>query len=42
MIDDAVSLIEKALEHHKVVNMVLNNRAYGNAPELGREIASRL
>ena len=42
MVDDAVALIEAALEHHKVVNMVLNNRAYGNAPDLGREIASRL
>ena len=42
MVNDAVALIEVALEHHKVVNMVLINRAYGNAPDIGREIASRL
>lgn len=42
MIDDAAALIMDAISQHKTVNMVLNNRAYGNAPDLGPEIASRL
>lgn len=41
MIDETTALIFKAIELGSVLNILVNNRAYGNAPELGREIAGR-
>lgn len=42
MVDDTVALAEEAIAQHKAVNLVLNNRAWGSAPDLAREIAERL
>ncbi len=42
MFDDAAALVIEAIDQHKTVNMVLNNRAWGSAPDLGKEIAERL
>ena len=42
MVDDTVALAEEAIAQHKTVNLVLNNRAWGSAPDLAREIAGRL
>ncbi|MCH7801212.1 MAG: sulfatase-like hydrolase/transferase, partial [Chloroflexi bacterium] len=39
MVDDTVALAEEAIAQHKTVNLVLNNRAWGSAPDLAREIA---
>jgi len=37
-----VALAIEAINQRKAVNMVLNNRAWGSAPDLAREIANRL
>lgn len=42
MILDVTALIYRAEEMGFVVNVINNNRAYGNAPELGRNIAHRV
>lgn len=41
MILDVTALIYQAEQQGAVVNIITNNRAYGNAPELGRNIARR-
>ncbi|HEX7069290.1 MAG TPA: DUF72 domain-containing protein, partial [Rhodothermales bacterium] len=42
MILDVTALIYRAEAMGFVVNVINNNRAYGNAPELGRNIAHRV
>ena len=42
MILDVTALIYRAEQMGFVVNVINNNRAYGNAPELGRNIAHRV
>lgn len=42
MILDAVALTYQAEKQDAVHNLILNNRAYGNSPELGRRIAHRI
>jgi uncharacterized protein YecE (DUF72 family) len=42
MILDAVALTYQAEKRDGVHNLILNNRAYGNSPELGRRIAQRV
>ena len=42
MILDVTALIYQAEAQGYVVNVINNNRAYGNAPELGRNIAHRV
>jgi uncharacterized protein YecE (DUF72 family) len=42
MILDAVALTYQAESRDAVHNLILNNRAYGNSPELGRRIAHRI
>lgn len=41
MIDDSNALIFKAIEAGQVLNILVNNRAWGNAPALTAEIARR-
>jgi len=41
MIDDAVSIARKALQEDVRINMVVNNRAGGNAPLIARRFARR-
>lgn len=41
MIEETTALMFKAIELGSVLNILVNNRAYGNAPELSREIAGR-
>lgn len=42
MVLDAVALAFQAERQQAVLNLIVNNRAYGNAPELARRIAHRL
>ena len=42
MVLDAVALAFQAERQQAVLQLIVNNRAYGNAPELGRRIAHRL
>jgi len=42
MIDEAVALCFKAMENETTIDLITNNRAWGNAPELAKEIARRL
>lgn len=42
MVLDVTALIYQAEAQGAVVNVINNNRAYGNAPELGRNIAHRV
>lgn len=42
MIEDVAGLAEKAVEAGAVLNVVANNRAFGNAPRLARAIAERV
>lgn len=42
MIDESVALTFKAIESGTTINVIANNRAWGNAPELSAEIAKRL
>lgn len=42
MVLDAVALTYQAEGRDAVHNLILNNRAYGNSPELGRRIAHRV
>ena len=41
MVNDAAALLFQAEAHGATLNLALNNRAWGNAPELGRAIAER-
>jgi uncharacterized protein YecE (DUF72 family) len=41
MVLETVEIIKKAMEKEKVVNLIVNNRAGGNAPLIAREIASK-
>ncbi|MCH7638923.1 MAG: DUF72 domain-containing protein [Bacteroidetes bacterium] len=42
MVQDSVALIQDAIDSHKTINMIANNRAWGNAPDLTKEIVERL
>ena len=42
MILDVTALVYKAMERDEMVDVLTNNRAYGNAPELNREVARRV
>jgi uncharacterized protein YecE (DUF72 family) len=42
MVLETVDIIKGAIEKGVVVNLIINNRAGGNAPEIAREIAERL
>jgi len=42
MVLDAVALAFQAERQQAVLNLIVNNRAYGNAPELARRIAHRV
>lgn len=42
MVRDVVEIVREARERDVLVNLIANNRAYGNAPELVREVATRL
>ena len=41
MVDDAAAFLFQAEAHGTILNLALNNRAWGNAPDLGRAIAHR-
>jgi uncharacterized protein YecE (DUF72 family) len=41
MVDDAAALLFQAEAQNATLNLALNNRAWGNAPDLGRAIAER-
>ena len=41
MIDEAVALAYKAVDFGAVLNLIANNRAYGNAPALDQAVAFR-
>ena len=41
MIDEATALMYQAVEAGVVLNIVGNNRAWGNTPDLGRTLAHR-
>lgn len=42
MIEETVDLVRKATEAGARINVIANNRAYGNAPALARDIAHQL
>lgn len=42
MIDDTAALAFQAIEQGKTLNIVANNRAWGNAPELAQTVADRI
>lgn len=42
MVLDTVEIIKGAVEKGILVNLIINNRAGGNAPLIAREIAERL
>lgn len=42
MVDDAAALIFQAEAQNATLNLALNNRAWGNAPDLGRAVAERV
>jgi uncharacterized protein YecE (DUF72 family) len=42
MVDDTAALAFKAIEQGKTLNIIANNRAWGNAPELSRTVADRI
>jgi uncharacterized protein YecE (DUF72 family) len=42
MILESVEIVKGAIEKGVLVNLIINNRAGGNAPEIAREIAERL
>lgn len=42
MILDVTALVYQAMDLEAMINVLLNNRAYGNAPALGRAIAYRV
>jgi hypothetical protein len=41
MIDEAAALAYKAVDAGAVLNVIANNRAYGNAPALDQAVAFR-
>jgi hypothetical protein len=41
MIEDAVELMRKALKRRIRINVIINNRAGGNAPLIARQLAAR-
>jgi hypothetical protein len=42
MIEDAVKIVKEAIEDNIQVNLIINNRAGGNAPLIAQRIADRL
>jgi hypothetical protein len=42
MIDDAVVIIMEGIRQRKRMNLIINNRAGGNAPMIAQQIARRL
>lgn len=42
MIDDTVALVFKAIQRGKTIDVIANNRAWGNAPELSVAISQRI
>jgi tripartite-type tricarboxylate transporter receptor subunit TctC len=42
MIDETVRLIQQGMEHGVQVNVVVNNRAGGNAPLIAQQIAMKV
>jgi uncharacterized protein YecE (DUF72 family) len=42
MIDDSAALAFKAIEQKATIDVIANNRAWGNAPELAAEVARRI
>ena len=42
MIEDTVKIVNEAIKDKIRVNVILNNRAGGNAPLIARQIADRL
>ena len=42
MILDVTALVYKAMERDEMVDVLTNNRAYGNAPELTKAISNRV
>lgn len=41
MVDDTTALIFRAIEDSRTINVIVNNRAWGNAPSLARAVATR-
>jgi hypothetical protein len=42
MIDDAIQIIMEGIRQRKRMNLIINNRAGGNAPLIAQQIAQRL
>jgi uncharacterized protein YecE (DUF72 family) len=42
MIDDTTALAYRAIDQHKTLMVIANNRAYGNSPALARDIGHRI
>jgi hypothetical protein len=42
MIDDAIEIIMEGIKRRKRMNLIINNRAGGNAPMIGQQIAKKL
>jgi uncharacterized protein YecE (DUF72 family) len=42
MVDDAIEIIKQGIRQRKKMNLIINNRAGGNAPMIAQEIAKRL
>jgi hypothetical protein len=42
MIDDAIEIIMEGARQRRRMNLIVNNRAGGNAPTIARQIAERL
>ena len=42
MIEDTVKIVNEAIKNKMHVNLIINNRADGNAPLIAQKIAARL
>jgi hypothetical protein len=42
MVRETVEILKKAIEKEKLVNLIINNRAGGNAPLIAQEIAEKI
>jgi len=42
MIDDTIEIIMEGIRRRKKMNLIINNRAGGNAPMIAQQIAKRL
>jgi len=42
MIDDTIQIIMEGVRRRKRMNLIINNRAGGNAPMIAQQIARRL